>query len=216
LAAGARTKNRQSRAEQARRTRQAITAAATALFLEEGYLGTTMAAIATKAGVAVQTLYLSFGSKTAILHTAFDQALAGDDDPTPLLERDWMREVLEEPDGPTALRRFIDISAAIIERATPVYMVMRSSTADPEVADLLAANKAQRYTQFAILVRALSTRPGFTTALTVEEATAIVYVLQSEDTYSMYVGERGWTTAQWLEWTSAALLRELFPNQPSA
>ena len=47
----------QSAAERARATRQRIVAAATKLFVRDGYLQTTMADIAREAGVAVQTLY---------------------------------------------------------------------------------------------------------------------------------------------------------------
>jgi AcrR family transcriptional regulator len=212
VAVAARTKNRQSRADQARRTRRAITAAATRLFLEDGFLGTTMAAIAAEAGVAVQTLYLSFGSKTAILDTAFGQVIAGDDEPTPLLERDWMRTLLDEPDGPKALASFISVSAEIIARATPLYMVIRSSAADPEVAVLLQKNKAERHKQFRVLVEALATRRGFNADLSVDEATAIVYVVQSEDTFAMYVNECGWSVEQWRAWTGRILQRELFPT----
>jgi AcrR family transcriptional regulator len=171
-----------------------------------------MAAIAAEAGVAVQTLYLSFGSKTAILDTAFGHAIAGDDDPTPLLDRDWMRKILDNPDGAKALADFVGVSAEIIARAAPLYMVIRSSAADPEVAALLEKNKAERHKQFRVLVEALATRRGFNAHLSVDDATAIVYVVQSEDTFAMYVNECGWSVEQWRAWTGRILLRELFPT----
>lgn len=174
-----------------------------------------MAAIAGEAGVAVQTLYLSFGSKTAILDTAFMQAIAGDDDPTPLLDRDWMREILDEPDGPKALADFVGVAAEIIARAAPLYMVIRSSAADPEVAELLQKNKADRHRQFRVLVEALATRRGFNAQLSVDDATAIVYVVLSEDAFAMYVNERGWSVEQWCAWTARILQRELFPRARS-
>jgi AcrR family transcriptional regulator len=46
-------------------TRHRVVAAAAPLFVRDGYVETTMAGIARAAGVAVQTLYLSFGSKAA-------------------------------------------------------------------------------------------------------------------------------------------------------
>jgi AcrR family transcriptional regulator len=212
VATASRTKNRQTRAEQSRRTRRAITQAATTLFLREGFLGTTMAAIAREAGVAVQTLYLSFANKTAILDTAFGQTLAGDDEPIPLLDRDWMRDILAEPDGAAALQSFIEVSTQIIERATPLYIVIRSSAADPEVAELLEKNKHERHTQFRVLAEALAARPGFNQSLDVDEAAAILYVVQSEDTFAMYVNERGWSVEQWSAWTSRTLQQQLFPG----
>lgn len=57
----------QRRQEQAEATRQAILEAARALFIERGYAGTTVADIAAAARVAVPTVYVSVGTKSAIL-----------------------------------------------------------------------------------------------------------------------------------------------------
>src|SRR6516225_4017003 len=103
MATGSRTKNRAVRAEKARATRRRIIAAATELFTRDGYLQTTMADIARLADVAVQTLYLSFGSKVAVLTAALDMAIAGDDDPVPVLERPWFARLRAEPDPIAAL-----------------------------------------------------------------------------------------------------------------
>jgi hypothetical protein len=47
--------------------------------------------------------------------------------------------------------------------------------------------------------------------LSVDEATAILSVVQSEDTLAMYVEERGWCTEQRREWTTRTLQRGLSP-----
>ena len=111
-----RTPRRTAQAERSRQTRSRIATAATALFLRDGFLQTTMSAIAKEAGVAYQTLYISFGSKVALLAAAFDIAVAGDDEPIPVLDRGWHQILREEPDGPRALRVFIDVARQIIER----------------------------------------------------------------------------------------------------
>ena len=78
-------------------TKARIVEAATRLFIEHGYLDTTVAAIANEAGVALQTLYLSFGSKVAILRATHDVAVVGDDAPIPVLDRPWVAEMRAEP-----------------------------------------------------------------------------------------------------------------------
>ena len=71
-----RSRNR-AQAERTRATRSRIVDAATSLFVRDGYLETTMSGIAKAAGVAVQTLYLSFGSKVAVLEAALVAATEG-------------------------------------------------------------------------------------------------------------------------------------------
>ena len=76
------------RARQAGETRAQVLAAAAALFEESGWAGTTVAAIAQRAGVAVETVYSGFGSKKEVLRAVVDFAVVGDVEPVPLAERD--------------------------------------------------------------------------------------------------------------------------------
>jgi AcrR family transcriptional regulator len=211
MATGSRTKNRVSKAEQSRATRRRITAAATTLFVRDGFLTTTMAAIAAEAGVAVQTLYLSFGNKTAILHAAFDEAIVGDDDPVPVMERAWWRDLMTSTDAGAALSIFVDNSCAIIARAGALYGVILGAAADPEVAELLANNKRERRAGFTAAVQTLSTRAGFRPGLSLADATAVAYAVQSEETYLLMVGECGWSVEQWHDWVLRTLLAEFVP-----
>ena len=63
--------------------------AATRLFVRQGYATTTMRAIATEASVSVPTVELLFGTKAQLLHVVMDVAVAGDDEPVPVLSRAW-------------------------------------------------------------------------------------------------------------------------------
>src|SRR6266852_7990398 len=58
--------------------RRAISAAARRLFVERGYAGTTIEAIAQEAGYAAPTVYFHFGSKAAIVGYLIDEMEAGD------------------------------------------------------------------------------------------------------------------------------------------
>src|SRR4030065_1779120 len=60
------------RQRQAQATRDMIGTAAQALFLEQGYICTTIDAIAERAGVATSTVYAIFGSKRGILRAIRD------------------------------------------------------------------------------------------------------------------------------------------------
>ena len=105
---------------------------------------TTRSAIAEEAGVAHQTLYISCKGELARLVTAFDIAVVRDDEPVPVLDRGSRQQLRNEPDGPRALRVFIDVAQQIIERVHPLYAAMATASADPDVAAELARNMALR------------------------------------------------------------------------
>src|SRR6059058_4692631 len=80
-------------------TRRRIEEAAGRLFTLNGYSATTMQSIATEAGVHVQTIYLAYATKAALLAASATRLVAGEEDPeTHPGERRWAREVAAEPE----------------------------------------------------------------------------------------------------------------------
>ncbi|GAC1603697.1 MAG: hypothetical protein NVS3B21_32460 [Acidimicrobiales bacterium] len=77
----------QRREARARETRRRIIEAALRLFLEKGYSNTTVGEIAAAALVAPATIYQAFGTKGAVLASALDHTVAGDDIPLAVLDR---------------------------------------------------------------------------------------------------------------------------------
>src|ERR1700750_2591697 len=96
--------SRRTRAQAARdrsaATRARIVAAAGPLFVERGYLDTTVSAIAKAGGVGAQTLELSFPGKIAILAAAV--AAPGPD-------AGWLDTVRAERDGRLALAHHLGL-----------------------------------------------------------------------------------------------------------
>src|ERR687887_1975730 len=86
------------RREQAAATRLAILEAGERLFGERGYAGTSVAAIAAAAGVAFKTVYAAFGTKAEVLRALWNLRMRGDEEPVPLAQRTWFRELIAEPD----------------------------------------------------------------------------------------------------------------------
>ena len=95
-----------ARAEQVRATRQKVLVAARDLFLRRGYFGATIEAIAQRAGVSPQTVYNVVGGKAALLKAVYDVALAGDDEPLPMVERPIFTAIAVAPDARTSLRLY--------------------------------------------------------------------------------------------------------------
>ena len=119
------------RKQQARQTRREITEAARKLFTERGYAGATMGAIADEAGVAVETIYATFGSKSSILSHLIDVSVVGDDEPVPLLERPEILETEQELDQ---RRRFsFDRRHQLRMPATVVLVATRPKCVDTHI-----------------------------------------------------------------------------------
>jgi AcrR family transcriptional regulator len=186
-------------------TRQRVVASATPLFVRDGYVETTMAGIARAAGVAVQTLYLSFGSKAAVLEAAL--AVVPDDDQP----NGWMAHVRAEQEGPAALRRYVEHVAAQVERRFPLDAVLRAAAADPEPAELLGRTRRAELAVHAQAVDELAEKPGFTTQISLQRATEIVSTLLSHETYGLLVGTQGWPPQDWADWATHHLAVDLFP-----
>jgi AcrR family transcriptional regulator len=71
------------------RTRARVVDAATRLFLEHGYVATTIEAIAAEAGVAVPTVYYLFRTKPRLLAAVLDTTVAGPAG-TAIVEQSWV------------------------------------------------------------------------------------------------------------------------------
>jgi AcrR family transcriptional regulator len=121
------------RARQAAETRQAIVGAAVRLFGERGWAATTLPMIATEAGTAVDTIYSAFGSKTNLLMAAIDLAIAGDDEPTAMVDRP---ELARFADGTRTerLRTGVRFTMGVYERSLPILRTLQEAAASDEVA----------------------------------------------------------------------------------
>lgn len=175
--------------------------AAASLFLEQGYAATTLAQVAERAGVAVQTLYFHVGNKRTLLKEVVDLAAAGDDEPVPVLERPWVEEMRQESDPRRVIALWVDYGRDLFVRVAPVMgMVRDAATSEPEAAAQLAENEAQRLVAFALLPTLLADRGALREGLGIEEATDLVFALNSIEVYLLLTQVRGWTPQRWGAW----------------
>jgi AcrR family transcriptional regulator len=188
--------------------RQRILTAASALFEQRGFLGTTVADIAAEAEVAVQTIYQAYGSKVGLLGAAHDVALAGDDDPVPLAEREWFAALRDAPSAAEAWRSALEAMQLATARVAPLYAVMQAAEADADVSALLATLREQRATFSRMLVDQFAAVPGGE-ALDRERLADVIYAVESVESHSLLVVQRGWSLEAWREWVHDVVLREI-------
>jgi AcrR family transcriptional regulator len=202
---GGRRSRAQASRERTAATRARIIAAAGPLFVGHGYLDTTVSGIAKAAGVAVQTLYLSFAGKIAVLEAALGAA-GVDADP----RGDWLADVRAEQDGRAALARYLALATAAVDRQYPLAAVLRAAAADPEPAELLARSRAAALALHARAVDELAEKPGFTERISLQRATEVLATLCSPETYGLLVVGQGWTAPDWQDWATRHAAMDLF------
>ena len=135
------------RAQQSAQTRAVVISAARRLFFEEGgYARTSMSAIAQAAGVSVQTIYNTFGSKSGLLKAVFDTTLAGDDEPIPMGRRPEFLAMEREQDPSAFLHHYARIAAMLMKRLGPFYARIRegAGAGDPDLTALLETTAKER------------------------------------------------------------------------
>ena len=174
-----------------------------------------MAALAAEAGVAVQTLYLSWGSKVAILEAAHDLAVVGDAEPIPVLGRPWVAEARAEPDGPKALDIVLSNARRINVRVASIYGVIQAGAADPEVAALLSRIRAQRLSTMRALAEDLAAKPGFASSQSIEWAADHLYAVASIEFFELLVVQRRWSVEAFDRWAYEITAARLFPSAAS-
>ena len=189
-------------------SRSRIVQSASELFERQGYLATTVGDIAAAAQTAVQTVYSAFGSKVGVLSAAHDVALAGDEEPVPLAERDWFRALSDAPSATYAWQTALEHMHVSTARVAPIYAAMMAAEADPDVALLVGALRAQRSEFSRLLVDQLAARPGGEQADRARVAD-IVYAAESVESYSLLVTQCGWSLDQWRDWVHDIVAREL-------
>jgi AcrR family transcriptional regulator len=206
-----RTYSSELREAQARRTRRLIVDAASELFAEHGFSATTIDAIAAKAGVSRKTVFTSAGGKVHLLKLAYDYAMAGDDEPVPMIDRAGLQEVIREPDPYRQVDRYSQFVAAANSRVARLYVVLRGAAeVDPEAADLYEKWEGERHQAMVEgpvpnFARKGVLRHGMDPA----EAADILALLVDPATYDLLVNRHGWTKERFAEWLRETIVSQI-------
>jgi AcrR family transcriptional regulator len=214
------TRQREAGAASRAETRRLLVVAAGELFAERGYAGSTVTAIAERAGVSLQTLYLAWGSKRQLLHAFMEQGLSGS--PTAVTDATWAelartRLLAGLPDDPSpeayilAVARFFRATA---ERAALGWQLYRDAAAvDPEVrADQQELSRQRRVTIAGVL-SGLPDR-AFRSGMTRDEAIDTLMVVMGPESYDLLVRQTGYSLDRYEQWTARTSIAALL--EPAA
>ncbi|MGI5239688.1 TetR/AcrR family transcriptional regulator [Dactylosporangium sp. CA-139066] len=195
------------RREQAEATRRQIRLGAQRLFEEQGYLATTMAAVATEAGVSLKTVYLAFDTKSRLLRAVWDVLLRGEED-RPVAQVEWFTEMMAEPDPVRQLRLNARNSRRAKERIGPLLRAIRNAAPqDPDVDALWELIQTDFHANQRVIVESLKRKHAL--KKDVDEATDILWALNHPDVWHLLTGRRGWTPERYEQWFGDASISEL-------
>jgi AcrR family transcriptional regulator len=201
------------RDESAGRTRRRIVAAAADLFVEHGYAGTTIDAVAARAEVSRRTVFQSVGSKVALLKTAWDWAVGGDDQPIAVADRPEIARMRQERDPATLVELWVDQVMRVGSRVGPLASVLsRAVDVDAEAEALQERIDVERRTGALMFVSGLAAIGGLRADVTPDEGADMAWVLMNPLWVRRLRESRGWDEEQVRVWlvrlTRASLLAE--------
>jgi AcrR family transcriptional regulator len=193
-------------------TEQRILAAATELFLADGYVTTTLEAVARRAQVAARTVYVRFGTKAALFKRVVDVAIVGDTEPVDVLGRDWMIEAMTAPTLAARIAGVAAVSRQIMERTGALFAVAQQAAAvEPLIAGHWQQGREQtRHGQEVFCTKLADDGllpPGTDLTWFIDTTTVLV----AAETYLLVTRMLGWDLDAYQEWLELTLTRLVTP-----
>jgi len=209
---GRRTYRSPRRREQARLTRQRILASARAQFLGSGYAGTTMRAIAAGADVSTPTVEQAFGTKPELLKQVIDLAIAGDDDPVPVLAR----AAAASAEAAVTVDEFQHFIAGVLTEAQQrsaqlVVVAFEAANADPSLRPLVQQRLDQRFQTAGWIVDGIVKRSPLRPDVDRAHAVDTVWLLMEPVVFCRLTEDRHWNPDRYRHWFTKSVTHLLLP-----
>jgi AcrR family transcriptional regulator len=209
-----RTYSSRLREDQARHTRVRILEAAQRRFTVNGYAATTVESIAREAGVAVDTVYATFGTKRELLAQLAYFRAAGDDAPVAVIDRAGPQAARRETDQRRQIAMFARGVVTIIERVRPVDDILRSAgTIDAAVATLRAHIQEERFSSIRAFAGWLTSNGPLRGGISSGDAATIIWTLTSPEVHQLMRDARGWSRPRYVRWLTDSLTEILLPDE---
>lgn len=195
-------------------TRARVLAAAREAIVESGYRGATVAGIANRAGVNVDTVYELVGRKPVLLRELIEQAISGTGVAVSAEERDYVRAIRAEPDPRKKLRIYARAITLIQARLAPLFLALREASAtEAEAREVWQEISNRRATNMQRLASDLRSAGGLRQGLTVNQAADVLWATNGSELYVLLTVERGWSAARYERWLADAWCCLLLPPE---
>ena len=157
--------------------------------------------LAAAAGVAIETIYAHFSSKSGVLRAVADTAVVGDDAAVPLAERPEFRAIGQGRRA-ARIRAAAALLTAVQVRTAPIAKLLRQAApSDNEIAEMLKSTRERQRADVAEAVQLIVGRSP-----TSQERDG-VWALASPELYLLLVEDSGWTPDEYEVWIAEVLER---------
>jgi AcrR family transcriptional regulator len=187
--------------------REAVLDVASRLFVERGYVATTVESIAQETAVSEATIYKSYGGKAGLVRLLCDRALAGAG-PRPAEERSNALRASTDP------RQIVEgwaaLTAEISPRASPLLLLLRTAAYhDEDAAALHEELDRARLTRMAENARHLFDAGHLRDDVAVRDARDVLWLCSSPELYELMVLRRRWPLTKFSRFIAATMTAAL-------
>lgn len=201
------------RREQADATRWGVLAAAHTLFTTRGYAQTSVAHIARRAGVSVDTVYVSVGRKPQLLLAVHDMILGSSEVPIPAQERGYVRRIREADTAEDKIKIYARALAELLPQTVPLHMALsEAGRREPPCRELRQSIDARRRANMRLFAADLRSTGRVREDLTDDHVADLVWSMNSPE-YFQLLTDAGYTPGQYADavtdtWTKTLLAKE--------
>lgn len=155
-------------------------------------------------------------STCGVLHALWDVRLGGDDQPIPVTERPWYRQLLQGQDAHLLIRAAAQQSRMTKDRAGEVMVVIRqAAVAEPALAGLWEKIETEFRAVLAGFAGRLDALGALAPGVDVTTATDLLWTLNHPDTWYLLVRGCGWSSDRYEQWVGDTLSAQLL-GSPAA
>ena len=200
------------REAQIAQTEQRIIAAATELFLSDGYVPTTLEAVARRAQIAPRTVYVRFGTKAALFKRVVDTAIVGDTEPVGVLDRDWAQAAVTAPTAAQRIAASAAIGRQIMQRTGALFAVAQQAAAvEPLIAEGWQQGREQSRHAQAVFWTRMADDGLLDPAVDLDWLIDTASILAAAETYLLITRMTTWDLDTYQDWLAAAFTRLAAP-----
>jgi AcrR family transcriptional regulator len=189
------------RAASAALTRRAILESARELFVANGYGATTMAAVAGRAKVSLDTVYATVGRKSDLFALLVETAISGVDRAVGAEDRDYVKAIRSAPTAKQKLLIYTQAIGSIASRLAPLHSVLKAAAnEEPELARLWQTISRRRAANMRLFAADLASTGELRSDVGVERTADIIWSMNGPEYYTLLVTERGWSIEAFTAW----------------